>query len=86
MTQMGIRSDSKLKVHIVDAQNLEDAQHQVKVFQDNSYAETNLRVGAAPIWNEAIVFDIKDPYQPVVIQLVNERQELVLEQALDLND
>lgn len=23
MTQMGIRSDSKLKVHIVDAQNLE---------------------------------------------------------------
>ena len=27
MTPMGIRSDSKLKVHIVDAQNLEDGQH-----------------------------------------------------------
>ena len=67
MTQMGIRSDSKLKVHIVDAQNLEDGQHQVKVIQDNSYSQTNLRFGTAPIWNEAIVFDIKDPYQPVLI-------------------
>ena len=34
MTQMGIRSDSKLKVHIVDAQNLEEGSHLVKVFQD----------------------------------------------------
>ena len=35
MTSMGIRSDSKLKVHIVDAQNLEDGQqHVVKLFQD----------------------------------------------------
>ena len=34
MTEMGIRSDSKLKVHIVDAQNLEEGQHMVKVFQD----------------------------------------------------
>lgn len=32
MTPMGIRSDSKLKVHIVDAQNLEDGEHLVKVF------------------------------------------------------
>ena len=86
MTPMGIRSDSKLKVHIVDAQNLEDGQHQVKVVQDNSFAETNLRFGTAPIWNEAIVFDIKDPYRPVVIQLVNQSQELILEQYLDLND
>ena len=62
MTPMGIRSDSKLKVHIVDAQNLDEAQHQVKVWQSDSYAETNLRIGVAPIWNEAIVFDIKDPF------------------------
>ena len=35
MTQMGIRSDSKLKVHIVDAQNLEESsQHMVKLYQD----------------------------------------------------
>ena len=35
MTQMGIRSDSKLKVHIVDAQNLEESsQHMVKLIQD----------------------------------------------------
>ena len=86
MTQMGIRNDSKLKVHIVDAQNLEDnSQYQVKVFQDNSYSETNVRAGTGPIWNEAIVFDIKDPYQPVIVQLVNQRLELVLESALDLN-
>ena len=58
MTQMGIRSDSKLKVHIVDAQNLEDGEHTVKVYQHNSYAETNPRLGRQPIWNEAIVFDI----------------------------
>ena len=32
------------------------------------------------------MFDIKDPYQPVVIQLVNQRKELVLEHALYLND
>ena len=29
MTNMGIRSDSKLKVHIVDAQNLEEGSHHV---------------------------------------------------------
>ena len=62
MTQMGIRSDSKLKIHIVDAQNLQDGQHQVKVYQHNSFAESSFRVGPAPIWNEAIVFDISDPY------------------------
>ena len=32
MTPMGIRSDSKLKVHIVDAQNLEEGSHAVKVY------------------------------------------------------
>ena len=67
MTPYGIRSDSKLKVHIVNAENLEDTQHHVKVFQDDSYAETNVRIGTNPIWNEAIVFDIKDPYKPVEI-------------------
>lgn len=72
MTQMGIRSDSKLKVHIVDAQNLEEnSQFQVKVYQDNSYSETNVRASSQPVWNEAIVFDIKDPYQPLIVQLVN---------------
>ena len=35
MTHMGIRSDSKLEVHIVDAQNLEESsQHMVKLYQD----------------------------------------------------
>ena len=43
---MGIRSDSKLKVHIVDAQNLEESsQHLVKIYQDSCFAETNVRYG-----------------------------------------
>lgn len=67
----GIRDDSKLKVHIVDARNLRDQSHMVNVSQDNSYAGTNWREGAAPIWNEAIVFDISDPNRPVIIELVN---------------
>ena len=70
----------------VDRENLEDGEHTVKVYQHNSYAETNPRLGRQPIWNEAIVFDIQDPYQPVIIQLVNARQEQVLELSLDLND
>ena len=36
MTNLGIRNDSKLKVHIVDAQNLEEGQHFVVVFQGGS--------------------------------------------------
>ena len=45
-----------------------------------------MRYGSQPIWNEAIVFDIRDPYQNVIIQLMNQRQEIILEQNLDLND
>lgn len=85
MTNMGIRSDSKLKVHIVDAQNLEEGSHHVQVYQDNSYSETNVRIGSQPIWNEAIVFDVKNPYQNVIVQLRNQKQEIVLESQLDLN-
>jgi hypothetical protein len=85
MTSMGIRKDSKLKVHIVDAQNLEEGNHFVAVFQGGSQSETNVRIGGSPIWNEAIVFDIQDPYKPVVVQLMNEGQECILESHLDLN-
>ena len=62
MTRYGIRSDSKLKVHIVDAVNLPDnSMTFVRVLQNNCVSTTNLREGAGPIWNEAIVFDITDP-------------------------
>ena len=68
INEQGIRIDSKLKVHIVDAVNLEDNKsYQIKVFQDNSMSETKVRDGSGPIWNEAILFDIVDTNQPVVI-------------------
>lgn len=68
ITEFGIRDDSKLKVHIVDANNLsDDAKTLVVVRQDNSMSETAVRDGDGPIWNEAIVFDIRDPYQQVVL-------------------
>lgn len=87
MTQFNIRDDSKLKVHIVDAQNLrDDSQTIVMVKQDNSMSETNVRMGNGPIWNEAIVFDIKDPYQPVVLQMISvDSQKTILESTIDLN-
>ena len=34
--ETGIRKDSKLKVHIVDAQNLDSGSYIVKVLQDSS--------------------------------------------------
>ena len=87
MTQLGIRSDSKLKLHVIDAQNIEDgSQTLVKLYQDQSFSTTAVKYGSQPIWNEAIVFDIRDPYQNVIIQMINQRQEIVLEQNLDLND
>jgi len=42
--------------------------------------------GVAPIWNEAIVFDIKDSSEQVIIRLVNERNETIVEMPLNLND
>ena len=32
-------------------------------------SETKIREGPGPIWNEAILFDIKDTKQPIVIEV-----------------
>lgn len=56
----------------------------MKVTQDNSVAETNERVGNAPIWNEAIVFDIADPTQMVVIELLDSSGNIELRHELNL--
>ena len=56
----------------------------MKVTQDNSVAETNQRVGNAPIWNEAIVFDIADPTQMIIIELLDSRGNLELRHELNL--
>lgn len=82
----GIRRDAKLKVHIVDAQNLENGSYLVKVSQDNSYAETNVRTGEQPIWNEAIVFDIADPSKVITVELSNSAQGTILKHELMLTD
>ena len=91
MTEQGIRKDTKLKVHIVDAVNLGDDEtldYQVKVFQDNSMSETKQREGPGPIWNEAILFDISDAEQPVVVQVViaNRNEEVVLQSEISLSE
>ena len=85
LNAMGIRDDSKLKVHIVDAVNLdENTSSQVKVYQDHSMSETKVRVGSGPIWNEAIIFDITDQFQPIVVQVVTTRGEVILENDISL--
>lgn len=71
LNEQGIRHDSKLKVHIVDAVNLPDNKnYQVKVYQGESFSETNIREGSGPIWNEAILFDIKDTKAPIIVEIV----------------
>lgn len=47
-------------------------------------SETKFRVGAGPIWNEAIIFDIADQLQPIVVQLVTSRNEVILENDISL--
>ena len=83
---MAIRNDSKLKVHIVDAQNLAEGEHSVILTQDKSYAQTTVRTGEAPIWNEAFVFDITNPHAAVQIQLFNENKEVIISKELSLSD
>ena len=73
-------------MHIVDAQNLKSSTHTVKLFQDESSAETNPRDGDSPIWNEAIMFDIIDPRPELVIKVVDYYQNEVLTHELSLND
>ena len=80
-----IREDAKLKVHIVDANYLaETASTFVRVIQDKSMSQTNVRVGSGPIWNEAIVFDIRDPTQPLIVQLRDQRETILFESIVDL--
>ena len=46
---------------------------------DGQEGETQKKqTGSGPIWNEAIVFDVQDKDQPVVIQLVSLRNAAVL--------
>ena len=70
LTEQGIRSDSKLKVHIVDAVNLAVGQpYRVRVEQDTENEVTNNRPGPGPIWNEAILFNIVDNSKPIILEV-----------------
>lgn len=50
-----------LKINIVGAEGLkpDDVSH-VEITQDKSLGETRSKVGSDPIWNQAIIFEIKD--------------------------
>ena len=57
----GIRKDAILKVHVVDAVNLEVGDSDtttVRCLQGGTMAETQPAQGSGPIYNEAILFDI----------------------------
>jgi hypothetical protein len=57
----GLRHDAMLKIHIVDAINLGTFQTTyVQLRQHEMQAKTKEGNGTGPIWNEGIVFDIKD--------------------------
>ena len=87
MTPAGIRSDTKLKVHVVDAINLpENGQSRVRVQQANAQETTEARVGDGPIWNEAIIFNISDPSQRLIIQLEDINGNVFIRDDIDLND
>jgi hypothetical protein len=60
-SKTGIRKDSILKLHIVDAINLNQSEsYQVQASQDIAKESTSDLPGVSPLWNEAIVFDIRD--------------------------
>ena len=68
--EYGIRADSKLKVHIVDADNLPPGiQAYVNVSQDFCSSDTGAQEGPGPIWNTAIVFDINNPTKELKVDL-----------------
>ena len=49
-------------------------------------SETKSREGPGPIWNEAILFDIKDASQPVIVQVIREglQEEIVFQTEISL--
>lgn len=81
----GIRKDAILKLHIVDATGMtEYDSHFVQAQQDIAKEQTGELPGVGPIWNEAIVFDIRDIHKPLIVTLVNSRNKQVLRGTIDL--
>lgn len=81
----GIRTDAILKLHIIDAENLpSNIDASVHARQDQSSSKTNKQSGSGPIWNEAIIFDIKNEMQPLVITLKDESGRSILSENIDL--
>jgi L-aminopeptidase/D-esterase-like protein len=81
----GIRKDSILKLHIVDATNLNKSEsYHVQAQQDIAKESTSDLSGVGPIWNEAIVFDIRDNLKPLVVTLLDRRDRKILTYSIDL--
>ena len=85
-TRTGIRNDAILKVHIVDAINLTNGSHYVQLQQHEAQSETSILPGQGPIWNEAIIFDIKDTSKPLTVNLINEKNRVVCRESIYLKD
>lgn len=60
--------NSVLKVSIVSASNLQETeQSYVYVKHDGKEGSTKTKLGSAPIWNEAITFDVNDKHKTVTV-------------------
>ena len=82
-----IRNDAILKLHIVDAENLPNsASTLVQARQDQASSQTNQQSGTGPIWNEAIIFDIKNEIQPLVITLRDASGRQIIQETLKLQN
>ena len=82
----GIRNDAILKVHIVDGINLKAASHFVQVSQHEAASATAIMPGNGPIWNEAVIFDIKDQSKPLIVSLIDDRKRVVQRDQIFLKD
>jgi hypothetical protein len=83
----GLREDAMLKIHIVDAINLGTFQTTfVQLRQHEMQAKTKEMYGTGPIWNEGIVFDIKDESHPLVVTLMDTRGTNVFTSKIPLED
>ena len=73
-------------MHIVDALGLPNyASTMVRVSQDVARSETQTKDSDGPIWNEAIIFDIRDESKPLTVSVLDNNKE-VIRNAIKLQD
>ena len=88
LNAQGIIDGAKLKVNIVDARYLDPTDSTfIRVEQDGAEGRTKSKQGSGPIWNEAIVFDVNNINQPLIVQLVSEKtNSAIFEELINFKD